>query len=107
MLDFNPSPILDKDDIKRQDFPNNFLFGVATSAHQVEGAWNADGKGLSIWDCFALRNPDKIDGGANACVTVDSYSRMKAYVDPEYPEMLSWVYLCPDELTELLSSPDE
>ncbi|KAJ9545380.1 hypothetical protein OSB04_025087 [Centaurea solstitialis] len=65
------------DDVKRQDFPNNFLFGVATSAHQVEGAWNTDGKGLSIWDCFTLRNPDKISGGANACVTVESYSRMK------------------------------
>ncbi|KVH91137.1 Glycoside hydrolase, catalytic domain-containing protein [Cynara cardunculus var. scolymus] len=65
------------DEIKRQNFPSNFLFGVGTSAYQVEGAWNADGKGLSIWDSFTLRNPDKIAGGANACVTVDSYSRMK------------------------------
>ncbi|KAI3693349.1 hypothetical protein L6452_33184 [Arctium lappa] len=102
MLDFNPSPILDRDDIKRQDFPNNFLFGVATSAHQVEGAWNADGKGLSIWDCFALRNPDKIDGGANACVTVDNYSRMKEDVQllkkmgvNSYRFSISWPRILP------------
>ncbi|KVH91149.1 Glycoside hydrolase, catalytic domain-containing protein [Cynara cardunculus var. scolymus] len=79
MLDFNHTPLLD-DDLKRQNFPSNFLFGVATSAYQVEGAWNADGKGLSICDCFALRNPDKISGGTNACVTVDSYSRMKVNI---------------------------
>ncbi|KAJ9556525.1 hypothetical protein OSB04_011139 [Centaurea solstitialis] len=76
MIDNNNGQGLD-DDVKRQDFPSNFLFGVASSAYQVEGAWNTDGKGLSIWDCFALRNPDKITGGANACVTVESYSRMK------------------------------
>ncbi|GJT69519.1 beta-glucosidase 24-like protein [Tanacetum coccineum] len=64
-------------DIRREDFPSDFMFGVGTSAHQVEGAWNADGKGLSIWDCFSLRHPEKISEGANACVTVDNYSKMK------------------------------
>nr|XP_043627359.1 beta-glucosidase 24-like [Erigeron canadensis] len=68
--EFNP-------DVKRGDFPHNFMFGVGTAAYQVEGAWNACGKGLSIWDTFALRNPGKISDGSNACVTVDNYSRMK------------------------------
>ncbi|KAJ9556292.1 hypothetical protein OSB04_010906 [Centaurea solstitialis] len=75
-LKFDQAHHLD-DSIKRRNFPDNFLFGVGTSAHQVEGAWNTGGKGMSIWDCFTLRNPDKIAGGANACVAADSYSRIK------------------------------
>ncbi|KAJ9556445.1 hypothetical protein OSB04_011059 [Centaurea solstitialis] len=101
MQEVNHVHLLD-DDVKRQNFPNNFLFGVGTSAHQVEGAWNVDGKGLSIWDCFTLRNPDKIKGGANACVTVDSYSRMKEDVQllkkmgvNSYRFSISWPRILP------------
>ena len=54
-------------------FPENFLWGAATSGYQIEGGAEADGKGRSIWDDFT-RAPGKIlhgDTGARACNTYD------------------------------------
>src|SRR5215471_18296915 len=52
-------------------FPKGFFFGTATAAYQIEGGWNADGKGLSTWDVFTHK-PGKIlngDTGDTACNT--------------------------------------
>ena len=56
-------------------FPADFLWGVATSAYQIEGATGEDGRGPSIWDTFA-RQPGAISGGATADIAVDHYHRM-------------------------------
>ena len=45
--------------------PADFQWGFATAAPQIEGAWNKDGKGLSIWDTFG-HTPGKVKDGSNA-----------------------------------------
>ena len=56
------------------EFPGEFLWGAATASYQIEGAWNADGKGESIWDRFS-RTPGKVTNGDTGDVACDHYHR--------------------------------
>ena len=57
-------------------FPDGFIWGVATSAYQIEGAVKEDGRGASIWDTYAHRR-GKIKDGRNADIANDHYHRYR------------------------------
>ena len=62
--------------MQAKQFGNDFLWGVAISALQNEGAYNTDGRGLSIWETFARRQ-GKIKGGDKPYNACDFYYRYK------------------------------
>jgi beta-glucosidase len=57
-------------------FPVAFYWGTATSSYQIEGAWNEDGKGPSIWDTYA-HTPGKIKNNDTGDVANDHYHLYK------------------------------
>ena len=57
-------------------FPKDFWWGTATAAYQIEGAWNEDGKGESIWDRFS-HAPGKVKNGDTGDFACDHYHRYR------------------------------
>jgi beta-glucosidase len=85
-----------------REFPNGFFWGVATAAYQIEGAWNEDGKGPSIWDTFA-HTPGTMKNGDTGDVAIDHYHRYKEDVQimkdlgaSAYRFSISWPRIFPD-----------
>ena len=81
---------------KAVKFPKGFWWGAATASYQVEGAWNVDGKGESIWDRFS-HTPGKIKNGDTGDVACDCYHRwrddielLRAMHQNSYRFSISW-----------------
>jgi beta-glucosidase len=73
MNSHSPDPLISR-------FPPYFVWGVATSSFQIEGAAAEDGKGPSIWDTFC-RQPDTIADHSNGDVACDHYHRLDEDLD--------------------------
>ncbi|WP_448582512.1 GH1 family beta-glucosidase [Thermaurantiacus sp.] len=83
-------------------FPEGFLWGMATSAYQIEGSPAADGKGPSIWDSFC-KVPGNIRNGESGDVAIDHYHRFQSDVAllrdlgvEAYRFSISWPRIFPD-----------
>lgn len=88
-------------------FPDNFLWGCATSAYQIEGAPFADGKGASIWDRF-VNTPGLVNNGDTGHIACDHYNRfredvalMKQLGMQAYRFSLSWARILPNGIGEI------
>ena len=64
------------DSMELNDFGEDFLWGAACASYQVEGAWDTDGKGPSVWDDFTHQK-GKIKDGSNGDVAADFYHNYK------------------------------
>jgi beta-glucosidase len=58
------------------EFPAGFTWGAAAASYQIEGAWNEDGKGLSVWDMLC-RQPGRVWEGHSGNVACDHYHRYR------------------------------
>lgn len=86
-----------------KDFPKNFLWGASTSAYQVEGAWNEDGKGLSVIDML-----DHPEDTSDFKVASDHYHRYKEDVKlfselglKAYRFSIAWSRIIPNGIGEV------
>src|SRR5580704_7349621 len=61
-------------------FPKDFLWGTASAAYQIEGGWNEDGKGESIWDHF-VHHTRKVKNHETADVADDFYHRYASDIE--------------------------
>lgn len=83
-------------------FDTSFLWGAASAAYQVEGAYQSDGKGASIWDIFSHEDGRTFEG-TNGDVAVDHYHRykedvalMKACGLKSYRFSIAWTRIFPE-----------
>ena len=89
-------------------FSKDFIWGVAGASYQVEGAWNEDGKGPSIWDTYSHARQSPVKHHENGDVACDHYHRMKDDVKllkemgvKAYRFSISWPRVIPEGFGEV------
>ncbi|KAM3857405.1 cytosolic beta-glucosidase [Diretmus argenteus] len=87
-------------------FPRDFAWGAGTAAYQIEGGWDADNKGPSIWDVFCHHEKGRVFGEQNGDVACHSYELWEKDLQciqqlglTHYRLSLSWARLLPDGTT--------
>lgn len=92
----------------KKKFPKGFLFGTATSAYQIEGAWNEDGKGESVWDRYVHSGNHCILNEDTGDVAIDHYHRYESDFDilkslntNAYRFSISWARIFPEGKGEI------
>jgi beta-glucosidase len=93
--------ISDFKDIKKEAFGSDFQWGISTAAYQIEGAYNEDGKGESIWDTFTAKK-GKIKNRDHGRVACDFYHRYESDIRlirdlniPNFRFSISWSRILP------------
>ncbi|EMT39485.1 Beta-glucosidase/6-phospho-beta- glucosidase/beta- galactosidase [Thermoanaerobacter thermohydrosulfuricus WC1] len=93
---------------KEYKFPEGFWWGSATSAVQIEGAANEDGKGMNVWDYWYKKEPNRFFDGVGPQVTSDFYHRykddiklMKELGHNSFRFSISWSRLIPGGVGEV------
>jgi hypothetical protein len=86
---------------------SSFLWGSATASYQVEGAFDEDGRGMTVWDAFS-HTPGKVSNGDNGDIADDDYHRFSEDIDlmstmglKAYRFSIAWSRIFPDGETDI------
>jgi beta-glucosidase len=100
---------IEKNDLNKQLFGDNFDWGVSTAAPQIEGSFDADGRGLSVWDVFS-QTKGKTLNGDHPQIATDFYNRyredillVKKLNIPNFRFSIAWPRIMPNGTTASLN----
>eukprot|EP00884_Botryococcus_braunii_P006572 jgi/Botrbrau1/15916/Bobra.40_1s0097.2 len=102
MTENQKQPVAQREGGLDAGLPHRFIYGAAAAAYQVEGAWNEDGRGVSIWDTFS-HIPGKVHNNDTGDVADDFYHRYEEDIElmrklgiKAFRFSISWSRILPD-----------